>query len=108
MEELPRHPSAMDLAITVRPELSVVINYGSQNYGLWQVNLKHKIAYNYSTYAPNQNYWNFNHTSGISEQEEGLCWWNGHKWQLFEEEIQEAYSNYIAEKEILGGNETSN
>lgn len=97
-----KHPVSIDINVTVKPDISVQIDYGNGSLGLWQCNFKWMIAFNYSIYTPSgNNYWQMNSQYGINELEEGLCYWNGMKWQLFEDEVQVAYSDYIAEKEIL-------
>lgn len=52
--------------------------------------------------TPNE-YTSMGATLAITEMKGGLAYFDGYEscWKLLENEVQEAYANYIAEKEIL-------
>ena len=104
MNNLPKEPIAMEFTTQTTSDFSVIEDVGNNNYTLWQFSLQYKVVFQWWCYVPHGNTnWTLSTKLGFQEMSKGLCYWDIHcqQWNLFSKEIQEAYTSFIAEKEIL-------
>lgn len=94
------HPSHITIPISIKPDISVEFNNINQQTILTQISLHHKVAI---FYEMKDKAWKEFYRSPITEMENGLCHWCDDKtWNRFNNKVQKAYTDIIAEKEILG------
>lgn len=69
---------------------------------LWQLDLANAIAATSHSYSRGGvTHWNGSDRYAFREIDRGLAYFDEGKWILFPKEVQEVWSNHIADKEIL-------